>query len=156
MSTLYTAEYWLNKCLELAARAQKKNEVPVGAIVVFENKIIGRGWNRREMRQSPTAHAELMAVEAAAKKIGSWRLENCDLYVTLEPCPMCAGVLQQARIRSVTYGAKDPKGGVESLEINIANHPRLNHRYEMKFAPHLRCSEILSEFFRRLRNKKIK
>ncbi|WP_367614240.1 nucleoside deaminase [Allobaculum sp. Allo2] len=128
----------MKKALRLARKAETENEVPVGAIVVDENgTIIGRGYNRREKRQSVTEHAELMAIASACRKLHSWRLENCSLYVTLEPCVMCSGAIIQSRIAHVYYGAKDPKAGavdsvVSSLKslsgITIPNGPGYSGR----------------------------
>lgn len=139
--------------LKEAELARDKDEVPVGAVVVLDGKIIARGHNLRETKQSVLGHAELSAITKASKKLGSWRLEACDVYVTLEPCPMCAGALQQARVRHVYYGTSDPKAGVETLGLNIHQHDRLNHRYSMTCLKESRCGSILSSFFRKKRKK---
>lgn len=146
---------FLKAALKEAEKARDKDEVPVGAVVVLDGKIIARGHNLREAKQSVLGHAELAAMNKASKKLGSWRLENCDVYVTLEPCPMCAGAMQQARVRSVYYGVSDPKAGVVSLGINIFDNPRLNHRYKMTCLEQSECGKVLSDFFRarRTRNK---
>jgi tRNA(adenine34) deaminase len=141
------------EALKEAHKAAAKGEVPVGAVVVKDGKVIARGHNLRETLQDPLAHAEAVAVRKAAKKLGSWRLEDCDVYVTLEPCPMCAGALSQARVRQVFYGAMDPKGGAVSLGIEIHGNRRLNHRYEMIEALDPTCGEILTMFFRGKRRK---
>src|SRR4051794_31089176 len=122
---------FMRAALKEAEKAREKDEVPVGAVVVHQGKIIARGHNLRESRQSVLGHAELHALLKASKKNGSWRLAECDVYVTLEPCPMCAGAMQQARVRHVYYGVSDTKAGVVSLGINIFAHPKLNHRYAM-------------------------
>lgn len=143
---------WLDEALKLAAQAAREDEVPVGAVVVQRSaggeRIVGRGYNRREADHNPVAHAEILAITDAAKNIGSWRLIDCDLYVTLEPCPMCLAASQQARVTSVVYGAKDPKGGALSLGYPLHEDKRLNHRFEAKFEESPECSRILSEFFR--------
>ena len=144
-------EDYLKEALKEAHKAAQKDEVPVGAVIVHQGKIIARGHNLRETKQSALGHAELVAIAKATKKLESWRLDQCTLYVTLEPCPMCAGALQQCRIKQVYYGAADPKGGVESLGIAIHNNPRLNHRYEMTHLHSPECGNTLSEFFRKKR-----
>lgn len=138
--------------MELALReaclAAEEGEVPIGAIVVRDGVIIARDHNRRERLQDPTAHAELLAINQAAAALGSWRLENCHLYVTLEPCPMCAGAIVQARIPVVAFGADDPKAGACGSLYRITEDTRLNHRAEtiggILAAP---CGQILSDFF---------
>lgn len=145
---------WMQEALQLAAEAAKLGEVPVGALVVHEGQIVAKAFNRRETDRNPTAHAEILAINEASQKLGRWRLSGCTLYVTLEPCVMCAGALVQARVDRVVYGAADPKaGGVESV-YTVLSDQRLNHR------PHLQggvlqaeCSQILSAFFRQRRSK---
>jgi len=140
--------------LTFARAAKEIDEVPVGAVVLTdEGTLIGVGYNRRESDQDPTAHAEIMAIRDAAKRLNSWRLENCTLYVTLEPCPMCLGALQQSRIKHVTYGARDPKGGALSLGYNLHEDSRTNHRFEIDETLLPECGEILTQFFREKRNK---
>lgn len=138
----------LDEALRLAQESATEGEVPVGAVVVHEGKIIGRGRNRREQNQDPLSHAELHAIAEAAQALGSWRLIGCTLVVTLEPCPMCLGALQQARIDQVIFGATDPKGGALSLGYSLHSDPRTNHRFPVEHHEDLRCSEILREFFR--------
>ena len=145
---------WLSLAYREALKAKNKEEVPVGAVIVHQDRIIARAHNLRESKQSSLCHAEILAIQKACKKIGSWRLEECDLYVTLEPCVMCAGAIQQSRIRNVYYGARDLKAGVISLNIPIHNHPNLNHRYKMEFIDKKECGEILSDFFRQRRLEK--
>jgi tRNA(adenine34) deaminase len=144
---------FLKAAFKEAEKARDKGEVPVGAVVVHEGKIIARGHNTRELKESVLGHAELMAIAKASKKIDSWRLIDCDVYVTLEPCPMCAGALQQARVKNVYYGVPDPKAGAVSLELNLHQHSKLNHRYTMTCLEATECGEILSEFFRAKRRK---
>ena len=141
----------MNMALKEASKANLKDEVPVGAVVVLNRKVIARGHNLREARQSVLGHAELHALLKASKKTGSWRLVGCDVYVTLEPCPMCAGALQQARIRHLYYGAPDPKCGAVSLGLRIHDNLKLNHRYQMQYLDLPECGRILSYFFRRKR-----
>lgn len=139
---------FIQAALKEAQKAETKNEVPVGAVIVHEGRIIARGHNLRESRQSVLGHAELTAVAKASKKLGSWRLTGCDVYVTLEPCPMCAGALQQARVRHVYYGVADPKGGALSLGFNINANTKMNHRFEMTCLEVVECGLVLSKFFR--------
>lgn len=144
---------YLHKALALAEKAESRNEVPVGAIVVHDGKVIGEGYNLRESDQDPLAHAELRAIAGAARALKSWRLIDCDLYVTLEPCPMCLAACQQARVRKVVYGAKDEKGGAICLGFHIHTDTRTNHRFEVEYAPMDECSEILKKFFLRRRGE---
>lgn len=146
-------EEYMTKALELAARAYELDECPVGAIVVDpDGKIIGEGYNLREKLQSPTAHAEIIAIEQAAKALGSWRLTGCTLYVTLEPCPMCAGAVMNSRLKRLVYGAFDDKNGACSSVVNLFEE-RFTHipfvRSRILIEP---CGEILTKFFRKLRN----
>ena len=144
----------MREALKLAKKAAALGEVPVGAVVVLDGKIIGRGYNRREMDQDGLAHAELAAIKKACKKIGSWRLEDCDLYVTLEPCPMCTGGIINTRIKRVFIGAKDPKGGAMGGVTNLLEHP-WNHHPEIHWGIlEEECSEILRAFFKDLRAQK--
>jgi tRNA(adenine34) deaminase len=142
------AEHFMRRALELAQQAAYEDEVPVGAIVVRRHQIIAEAYNQREKLSDPTAHAEMIAITQAAASLGSWRLEECELYVTLEPCPMCAGAILQSRIPRVVYGAIDSKAGaVESL-YHLLSDSRLNHRCELMggvLAPE--CGRLLTEFF---------
>ncbi len=139
---------FLKEALLEARLAADDDEVPVGAVVVFEGKIIGRGRNRREKLQSAISHAEIHALEEASRTLGSWRLLDCDLYVTLEPCPMCLAASQQARIRRVVYGAVDPKGGALSLGYRLHEDARTHHRFQASLIADEKCGGILTEFFR--------
>ncbi len=147
-------EHYMSLALQQALAALDQEEVPVGAVIVHERRIIGSACNQRERLRDPTAHAEMVAITQAAEALGSWRLDGCSLYVTLEPCPMCAGAIVQARIPLVVYGATDPKAGaVESL-YQMLSDPRLNHRAEVISGVLGRpCGEILTEFFRAQRAK---
>jgi tRNA(adenine34) deaminase len=149
---LYSPEYWMKHALEEAALADHKNEVPVGAIIVLNNEIIAKGHNVREHLFDVTAHAEIIAIRKANEKLQSWRLNECDLYVTLEPCPMCAGAILQARIRAIYYGASDPKTGCCGSLMNLLQDIRFNHQSSVN--PGImanECSLILKQFFKRLR-----
>ena len=138
--------------LKEAEQALSEYEVPIGAVIVWDNKIIGRGHNQIERLQDPTAHAEMIAITAAAAYLNSRRLENCSLYVTLEPCPMCAGAIVLARIPTLVFGAFDPKAGACSTLYSIVSDGKLSHRVEMVTGVlGERCSDVLKEFFVKLR-----
>jgi tRNA(adenine34) deaminase len=145
-------ERWMESALREAEQAYRQKEVPIGALIVHEGKIIGRGYNQMETLRDPTAHAEMIAITAAANHLEGRRLEGCTLYVTLEPCPMCAGAIVQARIPRVVYGAWDPKAGSCGTLYNIIQDDRLNHRAELvKGVLEERCGGLLKEFFLQLR-----
>ncbi len=145
---------WMQHCLTLADRAAAQGEVPVGCVIVHEGEIVGEGWNRREAAQDPIAHAEILAIQSAAARIGFWRLEGCTCYVTLEPCPMCAGALVNARVERLVYGATDPKAGACGTLYDIVQDPRLNHRMDVTAGVlGEACGARLSEFFRQLRGQ---
>ena len=120
-------EKYMNEALKEAKKAYQEGEVPVGCVIVHENKIIARGHNQREKTNNPTAHAEIIAIRKATKKRQSWRLEDCDIYVTIEPCAMCAGALMWSRIRTIYYGAKDPKGGAVHSSFSLYDQPGIHH-----------------------------
>jgi tRNA(adenine34) deaminase len=139
--------------LEEAERAFSQDEVPVGAVIVHDGRLIGSAHNQRELLHDPTAHAEMIAITQAAEARGSWRLDNCTLYVTLEPCPMCAGAVLQARIPMLVYGAADPKAGAVHSLYRLLDDPRLNHRTTAVSGVLAEpCGEILSRFFRKQRD----
>jgi tRNA(adenine34) deaminase len=143
---------FMRAALQEALYAYEKGEVPVGAVVVREGRIIGRGHNMRETLRDPTAHAEMIALTAAAESVGHWRLDGCDLYVTLEPCPMCAGAVVNARIRQVVFGAADPKAGACGTLYNVIQDSRLNHRAGLtRGVLEQECAEVLKSFFREAR-----
>ena len=144
---------WMARAIELARAAAAQGEVPVGAIVVHAGRIVGMGHNRREREQNPCSHAEIEAILEAARELGSWRLEGCSLFVTLEPCPMCLGACQQARIEEVVYGASDPKGGALSLGYRLHEDARTNHRFIVRLEEQAECGEVLKEFFGERRRK---
>lgn len=142
----------MQQAVELARKALDSEDVPIGALVVHEDHIIGRGYNQREKLRDPTAHAEMLAITAAAEYLGQWRLDDCTLYVTLEPCAMCAGALVLARLQRLVYGATDPKAGACGSVFDIVRDPRLNHQVEtiggVLTEP---AAELLRDFFRHRR-----
>ena len=142
----------MQEAIELARKALESEDVPIGALVVYRGRVIGRGYNQREKLQDPTAHAEMLALTAAAEYIGHWRLENCTVYVTLEPCPMCAGALVLARAERLVYGAADEKAGACGSLYQITQDPRLNHRVETVSGVLAEAAvELLQAFFQRRR-----
>ena len=144
--------YFMERALKQAEVAYKKGEVPVGAVVVKDGEIISRGYNLRESTNDPTAHAELIAMKKASKKINSWRLSGCTLYVTLEPCPMCSGVIVNSRIDRVVFGAYDRKAGCCTTLYHLCNDERFNHRAEiLGGVSEEKCAKILSDFFKEKR-----
>jgi tRNA(adenine34) deaminase len=148
-------ELFMRQALRDAARAAESGEVPVGCVIVHEGHIIGRGYNQRECLQDPTAHAEMIAITAAANALGSWRLENTRLYVTLEPCPMCAGAIILSRIPEVYFGAMDPKAGVCGSLMNLLEDPRFNHRPKLVSGLLAEeCGALLTAFFQDLRRSR--
>nr|ADI87839.1 hypothetical protein AKSOIL_0331 [uncultured bacterium Ak20-3] len=147
-------EYFMKRCLELAHEAEKNLEVPIGAVIVHDGKIISESSNKREKNHDATGHAEILAIHDACQKLQSWRLSACDLYVTLEPCLMCAGALVQARIRNVYFGAYDPKGGALGSLYKIHEDTRLNHRFPaVGGVLGDECGSLLSTFFKKKRAK---
>ncbi|WP_240376348.1 tRNA adenosine(34) deaminase TadA [Bacillus piscicola] len=146
---------WMQKAIAQARTAELDGEVPIGCVIVYQNRIIGCGYNRRETHQSALAHAELIAIQEACRTLGSWRLEDCTLYATLEPCPMCAGAIVQARIPRVVFGAADPKAGCAGTIMNVLEEDRFNHRCEViRGVLEDECAELLTVFFRKLRAEK--
>ncbi len=140
--------------LREAARAAKEGEVPVGAVVVKDGRDIARAHNRPIRLHDPTAHAEILALRRAGRQLGNYRLTGCGLYVTIEPCAMCAGAIAQARLRSVVFGAHDAKAGAGGSALTVLNHPKLNHQVEVRSGVLAgECARILVDFFRRRRNK---
>jgi tRNA(adenine34) deaminase len=149
MDELTTDELWMQEALRAAQRALEAGEVPVGAVVVREGKIIGRGFNRNIAGSDPSAHAEIVALREAGAAIGNHRLGDCELFATIEPCPMCAGALLHARIRRLVYGADDPKAGAVHSVMQVVNHSRANHHIEVRGGVLAgRCAELLQVFFR--------
>lgn len=151
-----TDEKYMKAAITQAKKALSLGEVPIGCVIVYENKIIGRGYNRRNTDKNTLAHAEITAINKASKKIGDWRLEDCILYVTLEPCQMCSGAIVQARIPKVVMGCMNPKAGCAGSILNILNMPQFNHQVETtKGVLEEECSSLLKTFFKdlRIRNK---
>ena len=147
--------FWMQHALELAKRAESEGEVPVGAIVVYDEQVIGEGWNSPINDNDPTAHAEIMALRSAAKKIDNYRLLDTTLYVTLEPCIMCTGAITQSRVKRVVYGATDPKAGAAESAFNILGTDCLNHQVDVERGVlATECGQILTDFFRQKRKEK--
>lgn len=145
----------MKMALEEAQKAKNLGEVPIGAVIVKDNKVIGRGYNKTETTKDPTAHAEMEAIRMAAKTLGGWRLIGCDLYVTCEPCSMCAGAIVWSRINNLYIGTMDPKAGACGSVFNIVQEEKLNHNVNIETGILQReCSEILKDFFKNLRRTK--
>jgi len=141
--------------IEEAQKAKEIGEVPIGAVIVHNDEVIAAGYNIRETSQSTLSHAELIAIRQANDAVGSWRLEDCTLYVTLEPCPMCAGAIVQSRIQRVVYGAVDPKAGCAGTLMNLLQEDRFNHQVDVtNGVMETTCSRLLTTFFRTLREQK--
>ncbi|ACS98786.1 tRNA adenosine(34) deaminase TadA [Paenibacillus sp. JDR-2] len=146
---------WMQLAIEEAKKAEQIGEVPIGAILVKNGEVVGRGYNLRETNHDPTAHAEMVAIREACERLGAWRLLDCTLYVTLEPCPMCAGAIVQSRVKRVVYGTGDPKAGCAGTLMNLLQEPRFNHETELTSGVlQAECAELLTNFFRNLRNKR--
>lgn len=147
--------FWMQHALELANRAESEGEVPVGAVVVYDEQVIGEGWNRPITDNDPTAHAEIMALRSAAKKINNYRLLDSTLYVTLEPCIMCTGAIIHSRVKRVVFGALDPKAGAAESAFNILGTDCLNHQVNVEHGIlATECSHVLTDFFRKKRKEK--
>ena len=145
----------MREAMRLAKKAAALNEVPIGCVIVHDGKIIGRGYNRRTIDKNVLAHAEIIAIKKACRIIGDWRLEECTMYVTLEPCPMCAGAIVQARIPRVVIGCMNPKAGCAGSVLNLLQMAEFNHQVEIeKGVLNEECSTMLSDFFRELRERK--
>ena len=143
---------WMDLALFEARKAFCKGEVPVGAVIVKDGLVLGKGHNLKETLSDPTAHAEISAIREASRRLGDWRLEGSDMYTTLEPCPMCAGAMVLARISRLIVGAKDPKTGAAGTVIDLLNDERFNHRVEVKFGVREKeCAFLLKSFFANLR-----
>ena len=141
--------------MKQAKKAYDKLETPIGCVIVHEDKIIARGYNKRNMKKNTLAHAEILAINKASKVLGDWRLEDCTMYVTLEPCPMCAGAIVQARIPHVVIGSMNPKAGCAGSVLNLLQQDGLNHQVEItKGVLAEECSGLMTSFFRELRKKK--
>jgi len=147
-------ELWMEEALREAARAAAWGEVPVGAIVVLDGRIVGRGANQMLLTHDPTAHAEIIALRQAGAALGNYRLLDCELFVTLEPCAMCAGAMVHARLKRLVYSAADPKAGAAGSVLAVVNHPKLNHTMEVTSGVLAgRSAELLQSFFRRRRGE---
>ncbi len=147
-----TDELWMEEALRCAQRALEIGEVPVGAVVICDGKIIGRGWNRNITDCDPCAHAEIIALREAGAHLGNHRLGDCELFVTIEPCAMCAGAMVHARIRRLVYGSDDPKAGAVRSVMQVLNHPQLNHKVEVQSGVLAgRSAELLQTFFKKRR-----
>lgn len=145
----------MKEALKEARKAELIDEVPIGCVIVKDDKIIARGHNQRETKQSPIGHAEIIAINKASKKLKSWRLEGCDIYVTLEPCIMCSGAIIQSRINKVYYGASDPKGGALGSSINVLEANNINHHPEViSGVLKEECSSIITNYFKAKRQSK--
>ena len=148
-------EKFMREALKQAKKAFAKDETPIGCVIVRDGKIISRGYNRRNAKKNALCHAEIKAIDKACRIVGDWRLEDCTLYVTIEPCPMCAGAIVQARIPVVIFGAKSPKAGCAGSILNLLNEPRFNHRAEViSGVCEDECAALMSEFMKNLRAEK--
>ncbi|WP_407944874.1 tRNA adenosine(34) deaminase TadA [Paenibacillus albiflavus] len=145
---------WMKEAIAEARKAEELGEVPIGAVIVKNGEIIGRGHNLRETTMDPTAHAEMVAIKQASEYLNAWRLLDCTLYVTLEPCPMCAGAIVQSRVPLVVFGTTDPKAGCAGTLMNLLQEDRFNHRVEViSDVLQEECGSMLTQFFRKLRSK---
>lgn len=148
-------ESFMKQAVKQAKKAYDKLETPIGCVIVHEDKIIARGYNKRNIKKNTLAHAEILAINKASKVLGDWRLEDCTMYVTLEPCPMCAGAIVQARIPRVVIGSMNPKAGCAGSVLNLLQQDGLNHQVEItKGVLAEECSGLMTSFFRELRKKK--
>lgn len=151
---LTTDEKYMKEAIRQAEKAWKIEEVPIGCVIVYEGKVIGRGYNRRTTDKNPLAHAEMAAIKKASKKMGDWRLEDCTLYVTLEPCQMCSGAIVQARVKRVVIGCMNPKAGCAGSILNLLQVDRFNHQVEITSGVlEEECSQMMKGFFKELREK---
>lgn len=148
-------EKFMREAIKQARKAYAREETPIGCVIVYDGKIIARGYNKRNMKKNTLAHAEISAIHKASRVIGDWRLEDCTMYVTLEPCPMCAGAIVQARIKRVVIGSMNPKAGCAGSVLNLLDMEGFNHRAEItRGVLEEECSGMMSSFFRELRLKK--
>ena len=148
-------EIYMGEAIKQAKRAYRREETPIGCVIVYQDKIIARGYNKRNWKKNTLAHAEILAINKASKELGDWRLEDCTMYVTLEPCPMCAGAIVQARIPRVVIGSMNPKAGCAGSVLNLLQMAQFNHQVEIERGVlEEECSTMLSGFFRELRDKK--
>ena len=147
--------YYMQQAFALAKKAEQDNEIPVGAVVVYQGKVIGRGYNQSITTNDPSAHAEMLAIREAGQQLNNYRLIDCTLYVTLEPCPMCAGLLVHSRIKRLVYASPDLKTGSAGSALNLTNNMQLNHQIDVTIGiMQMECSDLLSSFFKRRRAEK--
>lgn len=147
-------EKYMKQAIKLAEKAAELGEVPIGCVIEYQGKVIGRGYNRRTTDKSTLAHAEIIAIKKACKKMGDWRLEDCTMYVTLEPCQMCAGAIVQARVKKVVIGCMNPKAGCAGSILNVLQMDEFNHQVEIERGVlEEECSQMLTYFFKNLRKK---
>lgn len=152
---LYPHEWFMEQALKEAEKARRKDESPIGAVIVHQGLIIARGHNEKELGKDSTLHAEMTAIRKACKKLGSWRLNDCDMYVTLEPCTMCAGAIIQARISRLHIGTPDPKAGAVGSVLDVTRIEKFNHQVDVTYGLlEEQCSKILKDFFKELRARK--
>ena len=148
-------EIYMGEAIKQAKRAYRREETPIGCVIVYQDKIIARGYNKRNWKKNTLAHAEILAINKASKELGDWRLEDCTMYVTLEPCPMCAGAIVQARIPRVVIGSMNSKAGCAGSVLNLLKEPGFNHQAQVVTGIlEEECSEMMSGFFTELRKKK--
>ena len=148
-------EKFMKEAIKQAKKAYDKEEIPVGAVIVKDGKIIAMGYNKKEEKKDTTQHAEIIAIQKASRKIGAWRLQDCEMYVTLEPCAMCTGALIQARLKRVYIGTMDPKTGACGSVLNLLEDYKFNHKVEVETnIMQKECEKILKDFFKYLRSKK--
>ncbi len=152
MFTQNELNYYMSLAIEQAQKAYSNNEVPIGAVIIHENKVIGSGYNRRMEMKNPLYHAEIIAINEAATNIKDWRLEDCHMFVTVEPCQMCAGAILQARMKSLTFGCENKKAGSISSIINVLDNDEFNHKVEVnKNILEEECRELMKSFFKKIR-----
>ena len=157
MAKMTPEEKYMKEAIRQAKKAEALGEVPIGCVIEYEGKLIGRGYNRRMADKTVLAHAEILAIKKACRKMGDWRLEGCTMYITLEPCPMCAVAIVQARISRVVIGSMNPKAGCAGSVLNLLQEEGFNHQVETCTGVlQKECSDMLSQFFRELRRKKSK
>ena len=150
-----TDEEYMKEAIRQAKKAYRREETPIGCVIVYQDKIIARGYNKRNWKKNTLAHAEMIAIHRASKIIGDWRLEDCTMYVTLEPCPMCAGAIVQARISRVVVGSRNPKAGCAGSIVNLLQMPGLNHQAELTTGVlEEECSALMTGFFKELRARR--
>lgn len=148
------AQKYMKQAIKLAGKAAELGEVPIGCVIEYQGKVIGRGYNRRTTDKSTLAHAEIIAIKKACKKMGDWRLEDCTMYVTLEPCQMCAGAIVQARVKKVVIGCMNPKAGCAGSILNVLQMEEFNHQVEIERGVlEEECSQMLTSFFKNLRKR---